>query len=315
MSDKLRLYAMLLAMGAGWGASIPLAKIAVSTGHQAFGLIFWQMVIVLVVCGTVMALRGKRPVIGRAYLRLFLMVAIFGTVMPDIFYYTAARELPGGIMSIVTSSVPMFSLPIAILLANEGFVPKRLFGLIFGMVGIVLLIGPETSVPGARATGFVVIALGAPLFYAIEGNLVSKWGTAGLDPLQVVFGASLVGLPICFALAVGTGQWIDPTAGIGRAETALIFSAGIHALVYAAYVWLVGRAGSVFAAQTSYVVTATGVLWSIYLLQESYSGWVWLALAMMMVGMFLVQPRAPRVLVPGRAMEDDGAKQEEAVAK
>jgi drug/metabolite transporter (DMT)-like permease len=315
MSEKLWLYAMLVAMGAGWGASIPLAKIAVSTGHQAFGLIFWQMVIVLMISGGIMVLRGKRPVIGRVHLRLFLMVAVFGTVMPDIFYYSAARELPGGIMSIVTSSVPMFSLPIAILMGNERFRPKRLLGLIFGMVGIVLLIGPQASLPGGWVAGFVLLALGAPLFYATEGNLVSKWGTGGLDPLQVVFGASLLGLPICLMLALGTGQWIDPTAGLGRAEGALILSASIHALVYAAYVWLVGRAGSVFAAQTSYVVTATGVLWSIYLLQESYSGWVWLALAVMMLGMFLVQPRAPRVLVPGRAMEDDGSNQEGAVAK
>lgn len=35
------LTAILLLLGAGWGLTQPLAKIAVSTGHGHFGLIFW----------------------------------------------------------------------------------------------------------------------------------------------------------------------------------------------------------------------------------------------------------------------------------
>jgi drug/metabolite transporter (DMT)-like permease len=35
-----------------------------------------------------------------------------------------------------------------------------------------------------------------------------------------------------------------------------------HALAYAGYVWMVGRAGAVFAAQVSYLVTAFGIFWA-----------------------------------------------------
>ena len=35
----------LILFGAGWGLSQPLAKIAVSTGYEPLGLIFWQLVI------------------------------------------------------------------------------------------------------------------------------------------------------------------------------------------------------------------------------------------------------------------------------
>jgi len=128
--------------------------------------------------------------------------------------------------------------------------------------------------------------------------------------MQVIFGASLLGIVITFPAAIATGQWIDPTLAFGKAEIALIVAAVLHALVYAVYVWLVGHAGSVFAAQTSYVVTGCGVLWSMWLLNETYSIWVWLALAVMMLGMFLVQPRAVRVLVPGRAMGEHVAGNE-----
>jgi drug/metabolite transporter (DMT)-like permease len=65
----------------------------------------------------------------------------------------------------------------------------------------------------------------------------------------------------------------------------------VHALVYAAYVWLAARAGAVFATQTAYFVTGSGVLWAMLLLGERFSAWVWAALVVMLLGLFLVQPR------------------------
>jgi len=312
MMERIGLYAVLILMGTGWGLTIPLAKVAVSTGHKPFGLIFWQLVTVVILLGSITVLRGKPLVFKREYMPLFVMVALCGAVLPDIFYYLAAMTLTGGVMSITTSTVAMFSLPIALALGNERFEASRFLGVGCGLLGIILLVGPDASLSEGPSGIWVLIALLAPLLYATEGNLVSKWGTQGLDPMQVIFSASLIGMAITLPVAVGTGQWINPLDGVGLPELALVVGAIVHGLVYACYVWLVGRAGSVFAAQTSYVVTATGVLWSMGLLSESYSAWVWLALGVMMLGMFLVQPRAVRVLVPGRAMEDDGHPPDEA---
>lgn len=306
MTPRALAYGTLFAMGVGWGLTIPMAKIAVSTGHQPFGLIFWQLVVVVAFLGALTVIRGKPIVMGRAYLRLFTMVALFGAVMPDIFYYLSAIHLPGGIMAITATCTTMFSLPIAIAMRNEQFEPQRLFGLIFGFAGIVLLMAPKASLPEGTNAIWVLIALLGPLLYATEGNLVARWGTQGLDPLQVVLGASIVGLAFATPLAVVSGQWINPLADFGRAETALAVGAALHALVYATYVWLVGRAGSVFAAQSAYIVTAFGVLSSMVLLSETYSHWVWLALAVMMIGMFLIQPRPAKPLAPDAGMGESG---------
>ncbi|MEO3415384.1 DMT family transporter [Roseovarius sp. CAU 1744] len=301
-----RLYGMLFLMGSGWGLSVPLSKVAVSTGHQPFGLIFWQLVIVVIVLGAICRLRGKRLELGRPYWRLLVMVALTGAVLPDIFFYLSAARLPAGVMSIIISSVPMFSLPIALMLGNEGFAWRRLAGLLVGLGGILLLIGPDASLPDRAMAAFVPLALLAPLLYATEGNLVAKWGTQGLDSVQVLLAASLLGMIASLPMALITGHWINPLAGFGAPEAALVGAAVIHALVYAAYVWLVGQAGSVFAAQTSYLVTGCGVLWSIALLGESYSTYVWAALALMLLGMFLVQPRRAILLAPAAGVRETG---------
>jgi drug/metabolite transporter (DMT)-like permease len=144
---------------------------------------------------------------------------------------------------------------------------------------------------GGISVFWVLIALIAGLFYAFEGNYVAKWGTAGLDPIQVLWGASLVGAILTLPLALFSGQWINPLPPYGNPDYALIASSVIHVLVYSGYVWLVGKAGPVFAVQVSYLVTIFGVFWARVLLDESYAPHIWIALCVMLVGMYLVQPK------------------------
>ena len=139
---------------------------------------------------------------------------------------------------------------------------------------------------------FIPLALVAPFCYAIEGNVVGKWGTGALDPVQVMFGASVLGCAIALPLAITTGQFVWPTSPYVLADLTLVLTAMIHIVVYTSYVWLVGRAGAVFAGQVAYLVTGFGVLWSIILLGEVYSYWVWGATALMLLGLVLVQPRS-----------------------
>ena len=72
----------------------------------------------------------------------------------------------------------------------------------------------------------------------------------------------------------------------------MVLSSVLHGVIYATYVGLAARAGAVFATQTSYIVTASGLCWSMLLLGERFSQWIWLALAVMLVGLSLVKPRA-----------------------
>ena len=59
MNERVLPYAALMLFGIGWGASIPLSKIAVSGGHMPLGLIFWQFVIGVVLLGAFIAARGS----------------------------------------------------------------------------------------------------------------------------------------------------------------------------------------------------------------------------------------------------------------
>ena len=290
-SGRLGLVAVLLVLGIGWGSTQSLGKLAVSSGHQHFGLIFWQLVIGAVVLGTLNLLRRKSFAITRAGLRFAVVIALIGTLIPNSTFYMSVAHLPGGVMSILISTVPLLSLPLALALGMDRFSALRLLGLCCGVLGVALIALPQTSLPSPEMVGWLPVALIGPLFYAMEGNYVAKWGTAGLDAVQAMFWASSVGALMALPLTLWSGQWISPLPPYGVPELALIASSCVHALVYAGYVWLAARAGAVFATQVAYVVTGSGVLWAMLLLGERFSGWVWAALVVMLLGLFLVQPR------------------------
>jgi drug/metabolite transporter (DMT)-like permease len=281
---------VLVVLGVGWGSTQSLGKIATATGHQPFGLIFWQLVVGAVALGLVSALRGKGMVFTRPALRFYVIIAFIGTIIPNATFYASVVHLPAGIMSILIATVPLLAFPMALALGIDRFSPARAAGLGLGILGVALIASPG----GAEVSlSWVAIAMVGPLFYAIEANWVAQNGTAGMDAVQAMLGVSVTGAVIVAPIALATGQWVDPLP-FGRAEGALVISSVVHALVYASYVWLAGRAGSVFASQTAYLVTGTGVVWAMVLLDERFEPLVWLALAVMLAGVALVQPRAAR---------------------
>lgn len=281
---------ILVVMGAGWGLTQPLTKIAVSEGYRHFGLIFWQFAIGIGVLAPLNFLRGKTLPLGMRQIRVYLIIALIGTIFPNAAGYEAARHLPAGILSILISTVPMFSFAMALALRTDRFSWVRLGGLALGLVGVVLLVGPR-SLPESAAVLFIPLALSASLFYAAEGNIVARWGTQGADAIQVLLGASLFGLVMSVPFALLTGSWITPRFPLGVPDAALIISAIAHTTVYCAYVWMLGRTGAVFTSQVGYLVTGFGIFWAMLILGETYAGPVWIALALVMAGVALVQPR------------------------
>ncbi len=289
MGSRWFFVAVLITLGVGWGSTQSLGKMATATGHQPFGLIFWQLLVGALVLGAVSALRGKGMVFSRPAFRFYVVIAIIGTLIPNATFYASVVHLPAGIMSILISTVPFLAFPIALALGLDRFSAGRLAGLALGLVGVALIASPGGG-GGAVSIGWLMVAMVGPLFYAIEANFVARGGTAGMDAVQAMFGVSVVGTVLAAPIALGTGQWVDPFP-MGRAEWALVASSAVHAVVYASYVWLASRAGSVFASQTAYLVTGSGVIWAMLLLGERFPPLVWVALVVMLTGVALVQPR------------------------
>ncbi len=286
------LFGVLILVGACWGMTIPLSKIAVSTDFPISGMIFWQVLTIAVISFFLQIRTGIWRGLKRRDVMMFLGVAALGTLFPAAIQFKAVQNLPAGIMAIVVALVPIFILPIALFTGKETFAWKRLFGVLMGLIAILLLVGPPDSLPDQSKAIFILLAILAPLSYAFEDNFIAYFGLGEMTPNQVLFGSSLIGLAFITPFIIITGSYFTPFAdGWANPDGAMFASAVLHCFAYGTFIWMIGVAGPVFTGFVAYLVTTFGFIWSIFLLGEAHSNWIYAALMVMFVGMILVRPQ------------------------
>lgn len=282
--------AALAVTGVGWGLTTPLAKLAVEGSRPHGVLLSWNLAFAFLLLAAIALVRRRLPPLTAPALRLYALVAVIGVLVPFLGILAAAERLPAGILAVVMGLIPMIALLLALAVGRERAGPRRLGGLVLGLVAVGFLTLPGMGLPDAAALVFLPLALIAPFAYALEGTVVDLFGSADIDPLDLSLGSTALALPVALALGLASGAPMIP-ADPGLSEVAILASALINTLCYAGYLWLIGRAGPVFAAQIAYIEVVAGVLWSGLLLGETYPAAFWLALALLVGGLALVRPR------------------------
>lgn len=280
----------MLTAGGIWGITFSLARLATESGAHPLGLTLWQGLggglVVLALC----ALRRRWP-FERRFSKHYFTLGLIGTALPGALYFYAAPHVPVGILAITIATVPLLTYASTWFLRLEVFAWSRLGGLIAGMAAVVLLMVPESSLPDPAMVVWIPLALLASVSYAAENVYVDNWIPKGADMIALLcgmlFAASLLLLPVVFAL----DAFVPLHFPFGQTEWAIVAMAFVSSLAYAMYLYTIHLSGPVFASQTGYVVTLSGMFWGIAIFDERHSVWVWLALGLMMIGLGLVTPR------------------------
>jgi len=101
-------------------------------------------------------------------------IAFCGLLVPLWFSILVSKLLPVGLVALLLSLVPMFTFALALPLKSERFALGWVTGLGFGLASALLIISPRASLPDKALVIIVPIALVAPFFYALQGNLVER---------------------------------------------------------------------------------------------------------------------------------------------
>lgn len=286
-----RLFPHLLILGAGiiWGGTFSLALVATADGAHPLGISAWQVVITaaffLVVC-----LVSGVSLFEWRNLRHYIVLALIGITLPNLFYYYAAPHLSAGILAITVSTVPLFTYAIMLLLSFESVLLRRLAGIVLGMIAILLLVLPDQGLESGDASLWILLVVLCALFYSIENVYISRGIPHWVDIREFLLGSNLVAILIQFPLAMHLGvdepaAWLGSRAGL--AVVALALSSGI---AYTMFFYSIKIAGPVFASQCAYVVTISGVIWGIIAFSEQHTVWVWISVIVMLLGLTLVSP-------------------------
>lgn len=280
----------LVCIGIAWGATGPLSKRIMVEDVNPLGVSLLGTAIgtVLLIAWLVVA---RKPLpLTRRHVIFFLVCGFVGTAMPHALGYAAIRHLPVGVIAIIMAAVPIITFLMALPMGLDRAEPRRLAGLTFGLLAVLLLVIPDASLPDPETVIWLALPIITAIAYAFEGLYIARAQPPDCDPLQTMAGFFVGALVLQLPVVISVDAWMDPFAST-TATGALAATTCLHIGAYSGYVWLIARAGPVFTAQVGYIVTLSGVGLGMLFWGERHSPWVWAALALMMVGLTLVKPR------------------------
>lgn len=281
----------LLAMGTVWGLGFALAKVAGQNGAHPVGLIIWETIgsgsLLLLIC----AMLGRFPRRQWSYLRNYLINGLLGFTIPGPILFWAAPHLPVAVLTLMIPMTPLLTYVLVLLARAERFDPLRAAGVVAGFVGVALIVLPEGSLPEQGQVGWVLLALGAASFYAIQNLYIALHSPPDADVLTQTTGMLLLGGIAALPLAAALDGFLWPTWPMTVAVQAASVMLLINAVMMFLFVWVVRTIGPVFASLTANVITLAGALWGWVIFQEMPSRWIWAAIIAMAIGVALVTLR------------------------
>jgi drug/metabolite transporter (DMT)-like permease len=221
----------------------------------------------------------------------FFMMSLLATA---IYYYGFAKGtslLLSGVAGAVSGAIPLFSFFIAVIfIAEEKICKSKVFGIIIGFLGVVIIGRPSgqdlmaTNLAGVSYMVAGSLSVGASFVYARKFITPLKISAAALTTYQLGAGLLILSLITDYD---GIGNiWSETHAAIG-----LIIGLGLlgTGLAYIIYYFIVENLGAVAASSVSYIPPAIALLIGSLLVGEPIEALDFGATFLIFTGVFLLK--------------------------
>jgi len=277
-----RVWIAFLALGFIWGTPYFFIKLAVhelSPVWVAWGRLLCASLVLLPIAFHRGALRG----LGRQlhWLLLFALVELVGP-----FYLIALGEqyISSSLAGILLAGVPLVVVVVAPLLGvHEKVGPRRLAGLVTGLIGVVVLLGLDTT-QGPKGLLGAACIFAAAFGYAF-GPLIVQRHLADKDSLGTVAASVAIASVILTVPALLTVPTTMPS--IVALGSVVVLGLFCTALALMLFVYVIANAGASRAAVVTYINPAVALLLGVFILDEHFGAGPALGLVLILLGSWL----------------------------
>jgi drug/metabolite transporter (DMT)-like permease len=277
--------ALLVTASVIYGSVFSINKMAAEAGWHPLQFAFGQSIIAGGVLAMVVVLRRELPSPTLRLLLAFLVIGSLFVGLPITLLSHVAPHLPAAMTTLVLALAPVVTLVFAILLRIENFRWQALAGVGCGLAGIAILVAPGTSFGMGAAAGWFLMALIAPLMFGL-GNVLSSLLRPPVTASTAMAGGALLGsavglLPLLAAMGLLSMPVLAPAAILP-----IVLASIVNAVFFVLLFEIIRRAGPTFFAQFNYLAVLAGVAWGAVLFGERPGVIFWLALALMLAGVY-----------------------------
>ncbi len=143
-------YGLLFGLAMLWGGSFPLIKLGVET-IPSVTMTAIRLIVAAVVIGAVAWWSGERWPRGRREWKAIAIAAFIGNAFPYALIAAGEELIDSGIAAILMAIMPLSTVLLAHLFTtDEKLTPAKMAGVLLGLVGLLVLIGPQRLISFGR---------------------------------------------------------------------------------------------------------------------------------------------------------------------
>jgi drug/metabolite transporter (DMT)-like permease len=262
-------WALFLFLSFLWGASFFFYKLLVTLGPLT--VVLGRMGIAAVVMNILLASRGERLPRRSQWGPYFIMAAL-GNVFPFAMFAFSERHITSGLASIINATTPMFTVIVAHFWThNEKFAWNKAVGVVCGLVGVTVVIGPSAlnDIGGKSLLGELA-CLAASISYGFAGVYGRRFSGQSLFAVVTaqMTAATILVLPLA---AIFEQPWSVPMPALTVWGALIGIALASTVLAYLIYFHILAKAGATNISLVTFLVPVSAVFLGAVFLSESLS--------------------------------------------
>ena len=287
----LRVWLWLLSLTVLWGGSFFFAKVALAE-LGPFTVAFARVSLAALALALVVPLRQDAP------WRTYFAMGFLNNALPFSLIFWGQTEIAVGLASIINATTPLFTLIVAHFLTPDEKIDRtKIAALLIGLLGVVVLIGPDALI-GGSALWAQMACLGAALSYAFAGVYGRRFRRMGIAPTEAAAGqvtaSAVLILPIMLVVDQPWTLSAPPslTVSLALAGLALLSTA----LAYVLYFRILAAAGATNLLLVTLLIPVPATLLGSAVLGEQLEPRQFAGMALIGLGLVLIDGRVTGLL-------------------
>ncbi len=273
-----------------WGGSFFFSKVAL-VELKPFTVVFGRVFIAAIALNIVVRATGHRMPTSLKMWFSFFVMGFLNNLLPFSLIFWGQTQISSSLASILNATTPVWAVLLAhFLTTDERLTPNRISGVIFGMIGVLFMIGFDAL----QGLGSDVIAqlavVGAALSYACAGIYGKRFKEtpAVVTATGQITGTTLMMIPI---VIIFDKPWLLPMPGSNAWEALLGLALLSTALAYIIYFRLLSSAGATNLLLVTFLIPVSAILLGTIILGEQLDIQYFVGMGFISLGLIAIDGR------------------------
>jgi len=222
---------------------------------------------------------GKSAIARSSLIGFFLHACYLGGV-----FYSISRGLPAGVAAVVTSLQPVLVSILAVRVLGEQLRKSQIVGLLLGLCGVVLVLGPSfnSHIPTAGIIAIVIALIGSTTATLLQKRVGADIPLVAGTAYQYLFTGLVLGV---IALATGSTH-ITWSSRFTAAFVWLVLVLSVGAILL--LLWLLNSGSAASVSSLLYLVPPATAIEAFFLFGEKVNTQGFLGIGVTALGVWLV---------------------------